>query len=49
MLTRSSKPLKEAGTNIGVLLMSPDDIVKECDALGVDDVWKNLPVLQRYN
>ena len=40
------KALKEAGTNIGVLLMSPDDIVKECDDLGVDDVWKNLPVFK---
>ena len=41
------KALKEAETNIGVLLMSPDDIVKECDDLGVDDVWKNLPVFKR--
>ena len=38
------KALKEAGTNIVVLLMSPDDIVKECNDLGVDEVWKNLPV-----
>ena len=34
------------GTNIGVLLMSPDDIFKECNDLGVDEVWKNLPVFK---
>ena len=40
------KALKEAGTNIGVLLMSPDDIVKYCNDLGVDEVWKNMSVFK---
>ena len=40
------KALKEEGTNIGGLLMSPNDIVKECNNLGVDEVWKNLTVFK---